>query len=344
MYLNHPEHAGSHYAIREEGDLKAVVGAFPLEFEVCEIPLKVTGIGSVSTHPESRGQGHMGFLLQQIAIDMRNEGVAFSTLSGQRQRYENYGFTNLGQLMSFALNKQNIKHRIKRNEPIFNFVEMSGSNIADLKVCLSYNNRMPLNSRRHTPESFLEIINSWDSTPYFVYQGVSLAGYITAKKNQINEVFVFNEENFVDVIADFTIYLGEYEITLELLPHQQKEIAELSEICERFSVKQSGTFFIIDYPKVIQSFLIYKSTYSKLEDGSFVIEILDHGRYEISVVKGHPYVVKTRKKANYLFNHIQASMFLFSFSSLYDGSYDRLPAAAKSWLPIPIFFPKMDNV
>jgi len=70
----------------------------------------------------------------------------------------------------------------------------------------------------------------------------------------------------------------------------------------------------------------------------------DYGKYQISVDQGEVFVEETTSAPDYSFEHIAASMFLFSFSSQYDGSYDKLPKGVETWLPLPICHPKSDNV
>ena len=56
-------------------------------------PLKVGGIGSVSTHPDHRKQGHSGRLLEMSIAAMEREGCVWSLLgTGVNDHYARYGW------------------------------------------------------------------------------------------------------------------------------------------------------------------------------------------------------------------------------------------------------------
>jgi len=80
---------GIHYIVRESGVIKAVVGAYPLDMEFTSgPPVPGRGIGMVSVHPHSRSKGYMKALMNMAMEDMKKDGMVFSGLLGQRQRYE----------------------------------------------------------------------------------------------------------------------------------------------------------------------------------------------------------------------------------------------------------------
>lgn len=80
------------YVILENGKIMSHVGLYPIETRTCGLPLVVGGIGGVSTAPEARGKGYMTRLLNHVIHEMRRTGYPVSWLSGDRQRYGNFGW------------------------------------------------------------------------------------------------------------------------------------------------------------------------------------------------------------------------------------------------------------
>jgi predicted acetyltransferase len=101
-----------HYIAREDGRIKAVIGAYPLEMKVMAETLPGRGIGMVSVHPYARSLGSMKALMDMALEDMRRDGMVFSCLGGQRQRYEYFGYTPLGSLLAFGATRANIRHSL----------------------------------------------------------------------------------------------------------------------------------------------------------------------------------------------------------------------------------------
>lgn len=88
----------NNYVVTENGKLKAAIGAFDSEVAVGGEVLKCRGIGNVAVHPYSRSKGYMIDCMNMALSDMVKDGVDYSILGGQRQRYNYFGFDYIGVL------------------------------------------------------------------------------------------------------------------------------------------------------------------------------------------------------------------------------------------------------
>lgn len=88
IYRPTDEHMNCNFAVRENGEIRGIVGLFPAEMKVGGTILKLGGIGSVSSHPQDRGKGWMKLLMGQAIAEMANTEVDISWLGGFRQRYQ----------------------------------------------------------------------------------------------------------------------------------------------------------------------------------------------------------------------------------------------------------------
>ena len=68
-------------------------------------------LGTVATHPTERGKGHMKELMRLSIERARADGMELVALGGQRQRYNHYGFEIGAPVITFYLNKDNLKKR-----------------------------------------------------------------------------------------------------------------------------------------------------------------------------------------------------------------------------------------
>ena len=97
------------YIIREGGKIASLVRMFPVVAVVnaCEIP--VAGIGGVATHPECRGKGYMGKLLDYAAREMKARDIPLSILWGYTPRYRHFGWERGGQQLEVLVQPQTVK-------------------------------------------------------------------------------------------------------------------------------------------------------------------------------------------------------------------------------------------
>ena len=123
VYRPTEEWTRCNYVVREEGQIKGLVILFPFTWRVGEASFRVGGIGGVSTHPKSRGAGHMKTLMNHCIRVMREEGHHLSYLGGQRQRYQHFGYEYCGGASSFSLYKTNSRHCFK-DDPGIRFVPL----------------------------------------------------------------------------------------------------------------------------------------------------------------------------------------------------------------------------
>jgi predicted N-acetyltransferase YhbS len=92
IYKPTPEVCAWGYVVEENGKIVSHVGVYPLEVVTASVPLRLGGIGAVSTAVEARGKGYMSRLLHHAINEMRAQGYPASWLGGDRQRYNSFGW------------------------------------------------------------------------------------------------------------------------------------------------------------------------------------------------------------------------------------------------------------
>ncbi|MCX5642959.1 MAG: GNAT family N-acetyltransferase [Candidatus Omnitrophica bacterium] len=96
------------YSIREEGRIVSLVRLFPLDLILGPVSVKVAGIGSVSTSPSVRGKGYMNRLMEHATAKMKEEGFPISVLSGDRHRYQTFGYEEAGTTLNLVINRRGL--------------------------------------------------------------------------------------------------------------------------------------------------------------------------------------------------------------------------------------------
>lgn len=100
-----------HYVVSENGRIRATVAITHERRTHGGIPMTCCEVGQVSVHPYHRGKGYMQALMNMAVKDMREEGIDYAHLSGLRQRYEYFGFTQAECEYHMLITKRNCFHK-----------------------------------------------------------------------------------------------------------------------------------------------------------------------------------------------------------------------------------------
>lgn len=84
--------AGHHLLAVNEQGIRGMVATLPGSMHVGQYTLKTGYVGTVSVHPQARGEGHMKKLMALSLNRMQENGVDVSVLGGRRQRYAYFGY------------------------------------------------------------------------------------------------------------------------------------------------------------------------------------------------------------------------------------------------------------
>lgn len=334
-----------HHMILEDNKIKAMVGCFPINMWVGSEKIKTAGIGTVSVHPYSRGKDYMKRLMKVAINESEEASFDMMVLGGARQRYEYFGFTPCATRVKLYANKSNL-HHCKEREIAGIHIEPFDTRKSDADVldkCVELHRSLNIRVEREETQ-FLEISSSWDSKLYIIYQNQELIGYFIAVKenNNIIELVMKDSQLSDSVLLEWLKITGADRIEITANPYDITQIKSLSSICERMNIQNGESLRIMNYPKVLKTFLKQKQKYSPLMEGEWVIEISGKGRYCIRVEKEQISVEETTKNCHASMNEIDAMNYIFSPSGYLSHMADH--PLEKSWFPIPMYIPYADMV
>lgn len=342
LYDNHPEKAQCHHLAKENGKIKAMVGNFPLSLQAVGKPLKVYGIGTVSVHPYSRGKGYMKTLMKSAVEEAKQNGGDFMVLTGQRQRYEHFGFTRCGIQLRFDYNQSNKRHLKEYTAEGISLVSLMEKE-EYVKPCLEIYQRQGVFAGR-TAEDFVEVASSWDAIPYGILSEGQLIGYccFIPESGTVEEMVLSDASQTVPVVLKL-LELVKYNLVVLMNPNQGGCIREMYRTCECSQILNGTGINVLNYPNVIEAFLTLKGQTEGIIDGSYVVDVQDVGRYKITVENGAVAVCETTEDCDLSLPHIEMMCRLFDPMAAYLPGKES-SAIEKSWFPIPVYFPHMDNV
>lgn len=285
-----------HHIIKVDNRIKGVVGAFPLTLSLLGEKVNVVGIGSVSAHPYSKGQGYMKELMNKAICEMKNKNVDMSVLNGYRQRYEHFGYEPCGQHINFNILHVNINY--KRDELInkgisIHLLDENDPNIVEKAYKLHCKKNVKIERKK---EEFLDILKSWNCRIYSVFKNGEFIGYISSNNGFIEEIVIEDNNDLNFVIASYIKTFNHREVNVRVPIYEREKISQFLKICENYSITKNNNFRIFNYEKIVRIMLKLKATYSNLEDGEYNIKIINYGILKIKVHKNNVEVKKVEEK------------------------------------------------
>ena len=345
LYKDKYEPAYNNFMIKEDGEIKASVGLFPMTMNAGGIEIKIGGIGNVAVARDSRGKGYMIECMNMCLEQMKNDGTDISLLGGQRQRYEHFGYDLAGVSVNVNVVRRNIAY-IKGADYTNSYTarEITQNDIEIIKKIKALHETMCVYVNR-PEEDYVDILRSWSSVPYAVFDGNEFKGYFCRRgEGNVQELKAANVEDTLDVILCALNTMGTDGLSFSVPPYD-------TETCEYLSINSNGCELepsentsIFNYAKFIKAFLGVKARRLKLGEGSIVLLI--HGikkdeQLKITVRDDEVTVEDTTDAPDLELGHLEACRLL---NALYCKNREKLPAFAVGWFPVDYSFFQQDNV
>ena len=331
----------NNYVITENGKLKAAVGAFDSVLKVGDEELTCRGIGNVAVHPYSRSKGYMIDTMNMALEDMKKDGIDFSILGGIRQRYNYYGFESMGPAYQVSISRRDVNYRFDRAGIPFvelELKEVSHSDTELLDKMYALHQTRPEHTVR-TRENFLDVCRSWRSAAYAILKNGEFRGYYVSS---LKELTLVDENDFNDVIRN---YIRRHDkVNMNFAAWETEHIYKAAAIGSAPSIDYCDMFNIFNYKKVISALLKFKASYTSLADGEITVRINGSAGVEsllIYVENGVPHVEEHSGDCDISLEHLEAMTFFFG---LFSPHTEKLPAATRSWFPLPMYVDSADHV
>ncbi|MGF7141809.1 putative N-acetyltransferase YhbS [Anaerotaenia torta] len=336
-----PEKSAHHNLVLEEdGTILGMLLRLSTRLVAEDRTLLVGHIGSVCVAPEYRGRGVMGRLLNRAIEDLRAEGCALIVLSGQRQRYERYGFIPTGVKTEFVMYEANVRGASTDG---YTLLPLEGP-----EALAGARRLFPQNGiyMQRAEENFADTLASWDAHPFMLYQNGQPAGYCTMFYWQegysvLSELRLGNAEAFMP-LCSLLFRQGHTALKICLAPGAP-EYAPAFLLCERYIIGPDHSIHILRFSELTDALLRRKRAISPLPCGVFSMNIEGHGGLELYVGDGDAGARSCPgNSAQAELSCQQAVHLLFSSVS---AERNRLAAEypfLAAWLPLPLYLEQND--
>lgn len=331
--------------LKEDNTIKAAIGCYPLDVTAADRKLRCMGIGNVAVAKDSRRKGYMVELMN-LALDiMKNEDFDYSLLGGQRQRYGYFGYEPIGSVQRFTINKGNIAH-IKGKDYKTSFVskEVAGTDVETIDRMVELYKSLPYYMDRNR-ENCVDVLQSWRSVPYAVFDGGEFKGYFSVEKfGGLQEFKAVDAEDAIDIILCAMDVIGTDSVTFSVPVFDTALCDYMIRYGCGASTNPADMINIFNFGRFIEAFLAIKAERMNLCSGTLNILIHGYKRDEnlsITVDGKNVTVAETDAKPDIELDHHRAIDFI---GGIYSKDRNTVPAFAQGWFPVDFFAYGADNV
>ncbi len=316
----------------DQDEFLGAVTVWPTYFKVLNETLDIAYIGSVAVKIEHRGKGIMKKMMNLVLTDIKETKYDLAILSGQRQRYEYFGFYPFGFLYEFVFNKQNVKHTVKEDNnysfrEILNEDDQHLLNIYDQYQKRLFDARPKIN--------FYDYLKSRGLKAFVILKADEFFGYYLIKNDEVIqelELINLNEANLVlKGILEFHNIL---EVRIIALPFEVNKFKTLNTFTENYTIYTKDLARIYNYESTFEKLMKLSNQVDKLEAGVLLIEVEEYGTLKM-IVDSSIKVVKTNEKADIKLTKKEMTALTTAHSNLV--------LRYKNWFPLLVSIPYADS-
>ena len=343
IYQPSDELMSCNHALRVDGRIRAIVGLFPIDWQVGGRLLKVGGIGGVSTHHSDRGKGYMGVLMRHCVERMKAEGFHLSWLGGQRQRYGYFGYEKCGQTISVDLGPANLRHACPAPAEL-RFEALEPGHSDRLEQAWRMHQAQRVHCRRRKPW-FHRYLRAWYNRPHAALDASGeIAGYLVASPDggQVVELIGRDEETALAMAPAWVQARDAGSVRFSLPPERWSLVRRLAAVGESVSVASSGNWQVFDWAATVEALM---GVCDSLPEGEADVGIEGYGTLRMRVRDGRPECLLDDAASGVTWDPATAMRALFG--PLAADLVTTVPpelAALRGWCPLPLGWLRPDGV
>lgn len=324
-------------AVDDAGEIRGLVAMLPGQMEVGGETLKTGYVGTVSVHPQARGEGHMKRLMAMTLEDAVRGGMDLMVLGGQRQRYEHFGFAHGGVAYQAKITRGCVTYAlgdVDAQDVTFEEAVQGSRWIGEAA-------RLHRSRRVHCVREeshFLGICRTYQSHLWIALRSGEFLGYVVcnAEKDRIVELGVASAAGMDVLIKAWWQCHKPDALLLAVPPWEVGMLRRLAGYAETIQMQPAVHVRILDYARVIRSMLKMKASYMPVEDGRLTLEV-EGKRLTVAVCNGQVTVEEGGDDPLCL-SGLQAAYLL-----TYPFDYEGRPRTPAGWFPLPLYFPVPDQ-
>ena len=321
-------------AVDDALGIRAMIGALPNVLHTQAGDLGVRYIGTVSVHPQARGEGHMKAILPAVLKEAREQGAAIALLGGQRQRYGYFGFVPSGTVWTMTVIPANVRHAlggVQAEDLAWQRVERADRAGAHAAAQLHAKGRI----RFDRPEDrFVEICESYAKELWLAERGGDALGYAVTDraKGEWLEAAATDADALDAMVKSWFSRHGVGALQITFPDWQAEDRLHVARYAEDVSMAPGACACILDPRRVAQTLLAAKAGYARVEDGTLAFDVEGFEPFRLTVEGGAVGTAPCGAAECMKLSAFEMSMLLCC-----PYPYEGRPEVPGSWFPLPVW-------
>lgn len=323
-------------AVNEQG-IRGMIATLPGVMRVGKLELKTGYVGTVSVHPQARGEGHMKKLMELSLTRMRENGTDISMLGGRRQRYAYFGYESGGLEYHADFRPYTVRQAMAEVDAEgFSFTPVQPGSEEEA-LALKLQESQPCWVDRE-PFGFAAAAASYTCGAWAARKDGKFAGYLVSngEKNSVSELVAAEGFGPDALVKAWFLQNGLERLTVTIPGWNRPLMARLSRYAEGMNLTPCEKIHILRYRPVIEALLTLKGRYTPLADGELALEA--DGQTVTVTVKNGAVCVTDGGEDPWKLTHREIHELLLSPFAL--DLQDRAP---RGWFPLPWHTPVADT-
>lgn len=250
----------------EDGRIASGLQVVPRLLKLDKVTLPSALIGNVFTHPDFQGRGYISQLFKKVEEVLNEQKIPLSYLSGDRFRYQRYGWEKAGwsrlyQLSSFAASKSKVNDAVRRFEGREEDIVRMYEAFSSLKY-----------REERTLDAYHKVLPAREQVRYIAERGSKFA-YLSLVGNYIAEWA--GDVQALEALLTYFAIRGDYSLPCPSV-HLGPEIESLLwRLSERYSKEHMGMIKIHNLDQVLDTFSPFLSEMKMDSMGEYKTKVLE---------------------------------------------------------------------
>lgn len=311
IYSSKIDYSPSHFCIIEDQKMVSVGGNILKEINL-DKPYLVSFVGSIATLKEYQNRGYMSLLMKNINSENVSQKVIFSILTGDRTRYNHFGYEKVGYDYNFTI----LNKRLPLKTEI-SCLELQESD-DDIEALYSQYLKQDLYKLK-TKDDFYKSLIGGRRKPYILKQDDKVYGYFTKKEHldNIDEFVIFDINKLPLIIKSIFNYFNK-ELTISVSSLDRDLFYRFSLLSENISLQDDLLIKVYDEIEFLKFLFSINKNIMTFENKTYVYQIGDE-RLLIKINNNSIDISKTSETPIKTFpSMMEFNRYILSLESLYD--------------------------
>lgn len=316
IYNTKIDYSKIHFVCEEEKtkNLVSVGGNLIRKISLKNNKYLFSNVGTVSTLPKFQGNGYMSKIMNKIEEQNVRKKVVFSILTGDRKRYNNFGYEKVGFTFKLLLSSKLVK--CNNNSIVVKEFQKNQKIISQMYDIYLKNIKIILRSK----EEFVLNLQAKGNLIFTLLKDEKVVGYFSFNKTkeQIDEFYLSNIDETQNALDSIFNYFNLLKIYFFVNPFDKEYYLKLQNFAESVETYDEIHLKVYNLEKFLEMIFKLNLVATNFKNKTYFYKI-NNVNYKIDITNNNLIIEKGNFQSNYDFTIQEFLRYIFSPTNFYDN-------------------------